>query len=82
MYHSLRAGKPVHVDEVATLADGLQGGVLAENRHTFGMCQRYLDEIMLVSEDQIADVMTMIAALSIHRASNGAPEQRVLGKNR
>ena len=57
MYHSLRAGKPVHVDEVATLADGLQGGVLAENRHTFGMCQRYLDEIMLVSEDQIADAI-------------------------
>lgn len=57
MYHSLKAGKPVYVEEVPTLADALQGGVLLDNVYTFGMCRRFLDEIMLISEQQIAAAM-------------------------
>lgn len=54
MYRSLKAGRPVDVEEVPTLADALQGGVLLNNRYTFDMCRQYLDEIMLISEEQIA----------------------------
>jgi threonine dehydratase len=54
MYHSLEAGRPVEVEEVPTLADALQGGVLLDNRYTFDMCRQYLDKIMLISEEQIA----------------------------
>jgi threonine dehydratase len=55
MYHSLKAGKPIDVEEVPTLADALQGGILLDNVYTFDMCKQFLDEIMLISEEQIAD---------------------------
>lgn len=55
MYRSLKAGRPVDIEEVSTLADALQGGILLENLYTFDMCRQYLDEIMLISEKQIAD---------------------------
>ncbi|HNP35518.1 MAG TPA: pyridoxal-phosphate dependent enzyme [Woeseiaceae bacterium] len=57
MYHSLQAGHPVEVQEESTLADGLQGGVLLDNQYTFAMCQKYLDDLMLISEEQIAEAM-------------------------
>lgn len=57
MAASLRAGHPVEVEEVATLADSLGGGILAENRYTLAMVQRYVDDVVLVSEEEIADAM-------------------------
>lgn len=51
---SLDAGKPVLVEELPTLADALGGGIGLENRLTFSMCQTLLDDVILVTEDEIA----------------------------
>jgi threonine dehydratase len=57
MYESLRVGRPVLVDEVETLADSLQGGILLDNRYTFAMVRDFVDDILLVTEEQIAQAM-------------------------
>ncbi len=57
MYESLRAGRPVEVEEVASLADSLGGGIGAQNRLTFAMCRDLLDEVVLVTEDEIYHAM-------------------------
>ncbi len=54
MYECIRAGKPVHVEELATLADSLGGGIGLDNRYTFNMVRDLVDDIVLVSEKQIA----------------------------
>ncbi len=57
MHASLQAGRPVLVDEVDTLADSLQGGILLDNKYTFAMVRDLVDEVLLVTEDQIAEAM-------------------------
>jgi threonine dehydratase len=54
MHASLTAGKPVEVEEVETLADSLGGGIGLDNRLTFHMCRTLLDEVILLTEDEIA----------------------------
>jgi threonine dehydratase len=54
MAASQRAGKPVEVEELPTLADSLGGGIGLDNRWTFDMVRDYVDEIVLLSEDEIA----------------------------
>jgi threonine dehydratase len=54
MNESLRAGKPVQVEELETLADSLGGGIGLENRYTFAMCRDLLDDVVLLSEEEIA----------------------------
>ena len=57
MYESVRAGKPVPIEEVPSLADSLGGGIGEDNRLTFRLCRELLDDIVLVSEDEIYDAM-------------------------
>ncbi|WP_307437207.1 hydroxyectoine utilization dehydratase EutB [Labrys monachus] len=54
MQASLAAGRPVPVEEVATLADSLGGGIGLANRHTFAMCRALLDDVLLLTEEEIA----------------------------
>lgn len=54
---SIRAGKPVEVEEVASLADSLGGGIGMENRLSFLICKALLDEVVLVSEAEIYSAM-------------------------
>ena len=54
MHASLAAGKPVEVEEVATLADSLGGGIGVANRHTFAMVKALVDEVVLLTEAEIA----------------------------
>lgn len=54
MHASVKAGRPVSVQEEETLADSLGGGIGLANRVTFALCQALLDDIALVSEDEIA----------------------------
>lgn len=54
MHASLAAGKPVTVPELPTLADSLGGGIGLANRHSFAMCRALLDDVILLSEEQIA----------------------------
>jgi threonine dehydratase len=65
MYHSIKAGKPVEVEERDSIADALLGGIDLKNRYTFRMVQEYVDELILVSEQQIAE--GMFFALDKHR---------------
>ncbi|MBY7142946.1 threonine/serine dehydratase [Virgibacillus sp. NKC19-3] len=57
MYESIKQGKPVAVEEQDTLADSLLGGIGDHNQYTFKMIQQYVDEIMLLDEEEIADGM-------------------------
>lgn len=57
MYESIRAGHPVEVGEVPSLADSLGGGIGMANRLSFPMCRDLLDEIVLVSEEEIYHAM-------------------------
>ncbi len=54
MHESQKAGKPVQVAEMATLADSLGGGIGLDNRLTFNMVRDLVDDILLVSEAEIA----------------------------
>ncbi|TIQ61474.1 MAG: pyridoxal-phosphate dependent enzyme, partial [Mesorhizobium sp.] len=54
MKASLDAGRPVQVEELPTLADSLGGGIGLDNRLTFAMCRDLLDDVILLSEDEIA----------------------------
>jgi threonine dehydratase len=54
MKASLDAGRPVQVDEVASLADSLGGGIGLDNAVTFTMCRDLLDDVILLSEAEIA----------------------------
>ena len=60
MYESLRAGHPVEVEEVASLADSLGGGIGMANRLTFDMCRDLLDEVVLVTEEEIYHAMQVL----------------------
>lgn len=54
MYASLRAGQPIMVEELPTLADSLGGGIGMENQYTFRMVRELVDDFVLVSELEIA----------------------------
>ena len=54
MHESLTAGHPVAVEELPSLADSLGGGIGLENKHTFAMVRDLVDEVLLVSEAEIA----------------------------
>jgi threonine dehydratase len=90
MYHSLRAGAPIDMTEEDTIADALVGNIGVNNKYTFRMVQEYVDDTVLVSDEEIATAMAFaleehhlvvegggavgIAAL-LHRRVNG------LGRN-
>jgi len=57
MVESLRAGRLLQIVEEATIADALAGGLGLENAYTFNMIQKYVDDTILVSEEEIAGAM-------------------------
>ena len=57
MRASLDAGRPVLVTEYASLADSLGGGIGLDNRFTFKMVRDLLEEVILLSEEEIASGM-------------------------
>ncbi|MBW7055625.1 hydroxyectoine utilization dehydratase EutB [Paracoccus bogoriensis] len=54
MAASLAAGQPVEVRELPTLADSLGGGIGLRNRLTFPMVRDLMDDLILLTEDEIA----------------------------
>ena len=54
MKASLDAGRPVQVREEPSLADSLGGGIGLDNRLTFALCRDLLDDVVLLSEAEIA----------------------------
>ena len=53
MQESLAAGRIVEIEELPSLADALTGDIGLDNRYSFALCRRYLDEVVLVSEEEI-----------------------------
>ena len=53
MNASIEAGHPVEVTEVASLADSLGGGIGLDNKLSFSLCSTLLDDIVLVTEEEI-----------------------------
>jgi threonine dehydratase len=72
MVESIRAGNPVPVEEVETLADSLGGGIGLENRYTFNLVREYVDDYLLVSEEEIAEAMRYLYANEGIIAEGGA----------
>ncbi|KZM49789.1 hydroxyectoine utilization dehydratase EutB [Labrenzia sp. OB1] len=60
MDESIKAGHPVEIAEVGSLADSLGGGIGLDNKLSFGMCRDLLDEIVLVSEEEIYRSMQVL----------------------
>ncbi|APO70404.1 ectoine utilization protein EutB 1 (plasmid) [Rhizobium gallicum] len=54
MKASIDAGHPVQVNEYRSFADSLGGGIGLANAWTFPMCKALLDDVVLVSESEIA----------------------------
>jgi threonine dehydratase len=57
MVHSLRAGTPIQMEEEDTIADALVGNIGVSNKYTFRMVQKYVDDTILVSDEEIAAAM-------------------------
>lgn len=52
MAESIKQGHSVHLPSVATIADGIC--VKEPGVNTFAMCQQYVDEVVTVSDDEVA----------------------------
>jgi threonine dehydratase len=61
MYESLRAGKPVSMEEEDTLAEALSGGIGLTNRYSLPLIRELVDEHILVGEDEIRAAMLYAA---------------------
>lgn len=60
MHASVAAGHPVEVEEVASLADSLGGGIGMDNKLSFAFCRDHLDDIVLVTEEEIYHAMQVL----------------------
>jgi threonine dehydratase len=58
MWRSREAGKPVRLDNVATIADGLTAPFAGAV--PFALVQRYVDDVVLVSDADIREAMILI----------------------
>jgi threonine dehydratase len=61
MYESLKLEQPTAFPEDETVASALSGGIGLDNEHTFGLVRDYVDEHVLVTEDEIKDAMAFAA---------------------
>ncbi|MBS9783116.1 MAG: threonine ammonia-lyase, biosynthetic [Pasteurella sp.] len=52
---ALKVGKPVNLDEVGRFADGV--AVKRIGDETFRLCQKYLDDVVLVNSDEVCTAM-------------------------
>ena len=57
MAESQAAGEPILVEELPTLADSLGGGIGLDNQFTFEIVRDLMEEIVLVTETDIADAI-------------------------
>ena len=55
IYQALQAGHPVHLDRVQTIADSL--ALPMAQPYSFGLVKEYVDEIVLLSDDELRRAM-------------------------
>ena len=70
MYLSVKAGKVVFIDFEETLSDGSAGG-LEDGSITFPICQQNVDSYTLVTEEEIAESIRLLARKH-HKIIEGA----------
>lgn len=71
MAESIKEGKSVHLPSVSTIADGI--AVKEPGVNTFEMCQKYVDEIVTVSDDEIsAAILALIEKQKLVSEGAGA----------
>ncbi|WP_286973875.1 pyridoxal-phosphate dependent enzyme [Acetomicrobium sp. UBA5826] len=58
MYESIKACHPIEMKEVDSIAESLLGGIGLDNRYTFEMVRDLVDEIVLVSEEEIENALS------------------------
>src|SRR5262249_3083782 len=56
IYHGLKAGRLLRVPDQPSIADGIAGNIDLQTI-TFPLIQRYVDHVVLVSEDEIRSAM-------------------------
>ncbi|NIP18878.1 MAG: pyridoxal-phosphate dependent enzyme, partial [Xanthomonadales bacterium] len=59
MYESMRANRVIDMETYPTLADTCAGGV-DHDAITLDLCQRYIDEMFLLSESEIEDAIRVL----------------------
>jgi threonine dehydratase len=60
MRRSFAAGSPQAIDAVRTIADSL--GAPHAAPYSFGLCRRYVDDLVLVSDDALRRAMLLLFA--------------------
>lgn len=71
MARSIAEGERVHLDQVATIADGI--AVKEPGVNTYDFCRKYVDEIVTVTEDEIAAaILTLIEQQKLVAEGAGA----------
>ncbi|MCP3964315.1 MAG: threonine/serine dehydratase [bacterium] len=88
MHRSFAAGEPQSIDRVRTIADSL--GAPHAAPYTFGLCRRFVDELVMIDDDQIRRAMRLVfdgAKLAVEPAGAAATaalcgplRERLVGK--
>ena len=73
MVNSIRDGKIERLDNVSTIADGIK--VKEPGQHTFDICSKYVDEIVTVTDDEIAAAILALIEQQKLRRDEGCHEQ-------
>ena len=89
MHRSFRSGKPEAIEKVRTIADSL--GAPHAAPYSFELCQRYVDDLAMVDDDQLRAAMRLMfrgAKLAVEPAGAaacaalcGPLRERLAGKN-
>ena len=58
MHRSFAAGKPQSINAIHTIADSL--GAPHAAPYSFALCQRFVDELVLINDDQIRQAMALL----------------------
>lgn len=58
MFESIKAGKIVEMESKPTLSDGTAGGI-EEDSITFDICKNYVDDFILISEEEIKEAIKL-----------------------
>lgn len=56
MFESIKAGKIIDMPSLPTLSDGSAGGIVKDSM-TFELCEKYVDDFILVSESEIQEAL-------------------------
>ncbi len=78
MYNSIKAGKPVCLDSVKTIADGIQ--VKEPGELTFKLVKEYVDDIVTVTDDEISSAILKLIETqkTISEGAGAAPLAAVM----